>query len=376
MRKTILSILSICLFTTLSIEAKNYLENNQTKNFIDKLVSRHEFSRNNLNKLFANVKYQQTALSFYNKSIKPLPKKCDPKKGKTICISGGSWDKYSHNILRFESVYKGKAYMNKHKKTLHKAYKKYGIPAEYITAIIGIESFYGKNVGKYPVFDTLTTLSFEENRRKDFFKKELKAFLLMCKKERIDPKKIKGSYAGAIGLGQFMPSNLKKLAIDFNHDGKISLNHHEDAIGSIAHYLKKAGWRKEQEVAIPASFFGNRYNDKKTGYKYKYEQRELKKVRPKRSTQYRGDIYLIKLKRSNRDELWLGTTNFYAITRYNHSDYYAMAVHHLAQKLMGRSISQPSNVKKNIFGDTIIEYDELNNFLNAPIKRRKFIIDL
>ncbi|SFV49766.1 Membrane-bound lytic murein transglycosylase B precursor [hydrothermal vent metagenome] len=366
----------IIVLTSNILEAKNYLSNPEVKTFIDDLVSKDKLERYELEKLFSNVEYQQTALSFYNKTIKPLPQKCTTKGGGDICRAEGSWNRYSFKILKFTHVQKGKAYMRKHKKRLNSAYKKYGVPPEYITAIIGIESFYGKNMGKYPIFDTLVTLSFEENRRDKFFKEELRAFLIMAHKEKRDPKKFKGSHAGAMGLGQFMPTNYYKVAIDFDKDGKIDLNDHDDAIGSIAKYLKESGWKRAVEVAIPVSFLGHRYRDKKTGFRYKYSQKELKRLHPKRATRYRGPVYLIKLDRGNYDELWFGTTNFYAITRYNHSDYYAMAVHQLAQKIMGRSVSQPSNRRKNIFGDTVIEYNELDNFLDSPMKKRKFIIDI
>jgi len=365
----------IIILTNSALDAKNYLSYPEVKTFIDKLVSKDKLERSKLEKLFSDVEYQQTALSFYNKTIKPLPQKCTTKGG-GVCKAKGSWNRYSYKTLKFANVKKGKAYMRKHKKTLDRAYKKYGVPPEYVTAIIGIESFYGKNVGKYPLFDTLVTLSFETNRRNQFFEKELRAFLIMTHKENANPRKFKSSYAGAIGLGQFMPTNYYKVAIDFDHNGRVDLNNPNDAIGSIARYLKLSGWKRATEIAIPVSFLGHRYNDKKSGYRYKYSQKELKKIHIKRPTRYRGPVYLIKLDRGSYDELWFGTTNFYAITRYNHSDYYAMAVHQLAQKIMGRNISRPSNIRKNIFGDTIIEYNELDNFLDSPMKKRKFIIDI
>jgi len=377
MKNRLLLVISfIVILTNNSLKAKDYLTYPEVQIFINDLASNEKMDRSKLEKLFSDIKYQQTALSFYDKTIKPLPQKCITKGGGDICRAKGSWNRYSFKTLKFTNVQKGKVYMRKHKKSLNRAYKKYGVPPEYITAIIGIESFYGKNVGKYPVFDTLVTLAFETNRRSKFFKKELKAFLMMTHKEKSNPKKFKGSYAGAMGLGQFMPSNYHKVAIDFDKSGKVDLNDPDDAIGSIARYLKRSGWKRAVEVAIPVTFLGHRYRDKKTGYRYKYSRSELKKLHPKRVTRYRGPIYLIKLDRGSYDELWFGTTNFYAITRYNHSDYYAMAVHQLAQKIMGRSVSQSSNARKNIFGDTVIEYNELDNFLDSPVKKRKFIIDI
>ncbi|MEA3492236.1 MAG: lytic murein transglycosylase B [Campylobacterota bacterium] len=365
----------ILLFTT-TAEATNYLLKQDVQLFIDDLVKTDKLDRVSLEQLFSDVKYQQTALSFYSKDVKPLPDKSKTNRSGTKCRSSGSWDRYSHNLLKSSKVQKGKAYMLKHRKILNRAYQKYGISPEYITAIIGIESHYGANTGQYPVFDTLATLAFEPNRRNSFFKSELRSFLNMTDREGVDPSNVKGSYAGAIGLCQFMPSNYKKLAIDFNNDGKISMNNHIDAIGSVANYLKQSGWRRGQEVAIPVSFLGHRYLRKDIGYRHKYSRYAFKDLRPKRATNYKGDIYIIKLQRSRLDEVWFGTKNFYAITRYNHSDYYAMAVHQLAQKIMGRKVSQSSGIRGGFIKGANFKSSDLDNFLDSPLKGRKFIIDL
>jgi len=372
-------IISLCILIA-SLNAKNYLLKPEVQNFIIDLNRDANISMQGLNALFRDVKYQQTALSFYNKEIKALPEKDRVKRCKgDRCSETGSWDRYSFNILKASRVKRGQEYMKKYKNTLARAYKKYGVPPQYITAIIGIESYYGANTGKYPVFDTLTTLSFEPNRRNAFFKKELKAFLIMTYKQKVDPLAVKGSYAGAIGLGQFMPTNYKKLAIDFDNNGKISLNTNSDAIGSIANYLKKSGWERGEEVAIPVSYFHKRYKVKPTGFRYRYKRVEVRELRNKRVTNYTSDVYIIKLQRSQYDELWLGTKNFYAITRYNHSDYYAMAVHQLAQKLIGKSVSQSTKKLDKIFGNGLIKSSDIDSFLDSPLKSkrgRKFIIDL
>ena len=187
---------------------------------------------------------------------------------------------------------------------------------------------------KYPVFDTLCTLAFEKNRRNKFFTRELREYLKMTKREDVDPREIKGSYAGAIGLGQFMPSNFEKLGVDFNNDGKVRISEPVDAIGSIANYFKQSGWKKGVPVATRVSYKGMRFNKHKTGYIHKYSRRYLKDIYPKdKNFIYNDKVRLIKLERKKYDELWYGTKNFYVITRYNHSSYYAMAVHQLAQKI-------------------------------------------
>lgn len=321
-----LLLLSTLLLTTI-LSAKDYTKKREVRVFIDRMVKHYHFNRFELNRLFSHAKYQKRAHAIYVPSLRP--KWVRPKNYKRI----GSWDRYQQIFLKNGKVDKGVAYMHKHKTDLSRAYKKYGVEPEYVTAIIGIESHYGYNRGKFPVFDTLTTLAFEPNRRQKFYRSELKEFLIMTKREGVNPKNVKGSYAGAIGLGQFMPSNYKTFVVDFNKDGHKQMNNHTDAIGSIAHYFQRHHWKKHQPVATRVSYPGNRYRGHKTGYKHKYNRRSLKGIDPKEPFAYNGKVHLIKLKRTNHDELWYGTHNFYVITRYNHSSYYAMVVYQLAQKI-------------------------------------------
>ena len=224
-------------------------------------------------------------------------------------------------------------FLKKYNKYLYKAFKEYKIPSEYIVAIIGIESNYGSFMGKHPVFDTLSTLAFKENRRNNFFKKELKAYLKMVKKEKVNPKALKGSFAGAIGYCQFMPSNFKRVAVDLDENGTIRLDKPIDAIGSVAHYLRMSAWVLGMPVATRVRYEGNRFTKFKTGYKTSYDRKELKGIRPYERFYYNKKVSLIKLKKEKYDELWYGTKNFKVITTYNRSSYYAMAVHQLAKKI-------------------------------------------
>ncbi len=323
-------ILIVFLTFSSNIYAKDYTKNSKTKVFIKEMVDKYNFSKDELNILFSSVVFQKKALARYVRKHRPVIVNKKPiKKIKRI----GSWDRYEGWILKRGRINRGAKYMKEHKATLQRAYHKFGLPPEYITAIIGIESYYGKNTGKFPVLDTLTTLAFESNRRNKFFKYQLQSFLLMTKKEKVNPKAIKGSIAGAIGLCQFMPSNYEKLAIDFNGDGKKQMNNHIDAIGSIAYYFKQNHWQKNAEVAVRVKYHGNRYTRLPTGYKHKYNRKNLKGINPIRTFNYHGKVSLIKLKRTKYDELWYGAKNFFVITRYNHSNYYAMAVYQLAEKI-------------------------------------------
>ena len=321
-----LLLLSLLLFTPLLL-AKDYSKQGNVKQFIKNMSRQYNFKQSELRKLFSKARYQKKAHAIYAPSLRPKWKK--PKNYK----KQGSWDRYEGILLKESKVNKGVAYMHTHQNDLRKAYRKYGVESEYITAIIGVESHYGANRGKFPVFDTLTTLAFEKNRRQKFYRSELKEFLLMTRREGVNPRNVMGSYAGAIGLGQFMPSNYKTFVVDFNKDGRKQMNNHTDAIGSVAYYFKRHKWKKGEPVATRVSYPGTRYRDHKTGYKHKYNRASLRGITPKTPFSYNGKVRLIKLKRLNYDELWYGTNNFYTITRYNHSSYYAMAVYQLAQRI-------------------------------------------
>jgi membrane-bound lytic murein transglycosylase B len=334
MKKVIL----IFLMMTLILSAKDYTRNQDTRAFINKLVKKYDYKRADLNALFSNVKVQKTALRAFiprkqQKRRKDTRTEAQKAKARELYRKYGPWERYSRLKLNDSRVKKGVAFVKKYQDTFETVEKRYGVPKEYIAAIIGIESNYGKNVGKYPVFDTLTTLSFEKNRRNKFFKKELMHFMHLCKIQKINPKNVYGSYAGAIGLGQFMPSNYEAYGVDFNGDGRVTLQRKQDAIASVANYFKKNGWRSGETVATRVSYEGKRFRRYKTGYKKTYERKYLKGIAPKSWWEYKGKVRLIKLEKKEYDELWYGAKNFFVITRYNHSSYYAMAVHQLAEKI-------------------------------------------
>ena len=323
---------------TLILTAKDYTKNPDTRAFINKLVKKYHYKRSDLHTLFSKVKVQKTALRAFiprkqQKRRKDTRTEAQKAKARELYRKYGPWERYSRHILHPSRVKKGVEFVKKYQDTFNTVEKKYGVPKEYIAAIIGVESNYGKNVGKYPVFDTLTTLAFEKNRRNKFFKKELMSFIHLCKTQKINPKNVYGSYAGAIGLGQFMPSNYEAYGVDFNGDGRVTLQRKQDAIASVANYFKKNGWRSGEPVATRVSYEGKRFKRYKTGYKKTYERKYLKGISPVSWWDYKGKVRLIKLEKKKYDELWYGAKNFFVITRYNHSSYYAMAVHQLAQKI-------------------------------------------
>ncbi|PHS39406.1 MAG: lytic murein transglycosylase B [Sulfurovum sp.] len=328
----------VLLLLTLMVSAKDYTKNKEVRSFMNTLVKKYDFEKSYLKKLFSNVKVQKSALRAF------LPRKQQPRiketrtpeqiaKAKKLREKYGPWERYARLTVTTKRINDGVAFLEAYKTTFAKVEKQYGVPKEYIAAIIGVETAYGANVGKYPVFDTLTTLAFEKNRRNKFFKKQLKEFLRLSQTEKFNPKNVYGSYAGAIGLGQFMPSNYAAYGVDFNGDGRITLQRKQDAIASIANYLKKNGWRTGELVATRVSYEGKRFRKYKTGYKTTYNRKQLKGIAPKKYWPYKEKVRLIKLNKKSHDELWYGAKNFYVITRYNHSAYYAMSVHQLATKI-------------------------------------------
>lgn len=339
---TIKKLLFLTLLSSLSVHALDFTKKAEVRQFINKMHSKHKYNKRYLHTLFKRVRKNPRISSKTPKRIvKPLSEEYRPQ---------GSWEIFSRMHLENNQSNLGAEFMHQHKTTLEKAYKKYGVPPEYITAIIGIESHYGKNRGQFYVFDSLSHLSFGNNRRKKFYRYQLQEFLRMCYREQVEPRAIKGSKSGAIGMAQFMPSNYKSLAVDFNNDGKIRISNPVDAIGSIANYFKENGWKKDEPVGTRVTYQGNRFYGLKTGIKHKYERKYLPKIYPKDTFNYDKKVMLIKLEREKYDELWYGTHNFYVITRYNHSDYYAMAVHQLAQKIKSTYINKyPAKIPKNIY---------------------------
>ncbi len=295
-------------------------------NFIDRMVNEQGFDRNYLNEVFSQA--QNT-----NNFIKPY------REPSSTYISG-AWDRYKQNFIYERNIQRGIKFWNKYRATLERATAEYGVPAEYIVGIIGIETAYGVNFGKKKVLDVLTTKSMLPDRRNSFYTKQLEKFLVMTRQSNLNPTELMGSNAGAMGYGQFIPSSYLEFAVDFNGDGTTDLWNAEDAIGSIANYFARNGWNSSiGQVAIRAKYNGNRFKRLKTGYKTKYSQYKLRKkykIKPRTKMRYSGPVSLLKLNRASHDELWFGTHNFRVLTTYNHSSHYGMAVFQLGKEVKKR----------------------------------------
>lgn len=342
----VLNILKVLLLSALCTEllfSLDYNQKDEVKKFIDKMDKEFNYNKAYLQKLFKYVKKNPYVIS---KKITKNRKKLSIKSGTKKHKPQGKWEIYARLHLENNQTALGVKFMHKHQKIFQKAYKKYGVAPEYITAIIGIESYYGKNRGRYYVFDSLAHLAFSKNKRKKFYQYQLQEFLRMCYREQVEPRAVKGSKSGAIGLAQFMPSNYTHYAVDFNNDKKIRISQADDAIGSIANYFKENGWKEDEPVATRVRYKGNRFQTFKTGYEHKYHRKELINIKPRNNFSYKKKVMLIKLEREKYDELWYGTHNFYVITRYNHSNYYAMVVHQLAQKIKKSYLAKYKHSKK------------------------------
>ncbi|OOY42291.1 lytic murein transglycosylase B, partial [Solemya velum gill symbiont] len=215
--------------------------------------------------------------------------------------------------------------------------REYQVPAHVIVGIIGVETRWGRITGDYVVLDTLSTIAFDYPRRSAYFTKELEEFLLMSREEGVDPRTPRGSYAGAMGLGQFMPSSFRKYAVDYSRDGVRDLMNPKDAIASVANYFKAHGWKPGEDVAVRANKSGSAYRKVKWGYSSNYTLRELSRVgvKPRKKIKT-NEVSLLRFANYKSDEVWLGLNNFYVITRYNRSSKYAMAVYQLGEQLNKR----------------------------------------
>lgn len=253
--------------------------------------------------------------------------------------SSKEWKDYRPIFMTDARINDGLAFWDKYQDVLTRAEQTYGVPAPMILAILGVETKYGVNKGNYRVVEALATLGFDYPPRAPFFRKELREFLVLSKQNGQDPFETRGSYAGAMGYPQFMPSSWRNLAVDFDGDGRIDLiNNPVDAIGSIANYFKANGWRSGDPVAVRARISGQDY-DGGTSKELKTVStlNELAKVGivPREPLGQSGSTPAsgIRLQGTNGGEFWIGFNNFYVITRYNRSILYAMAAHQLATAL-------------------------------------------
>lgn len=297
------------------------LHRKEVQNFINQMVAHDHYNRTELEAAIKNAQFQPQIIESMDK---PYEKK--------------NWDVYKALFITPQRVQAGIEFWQANADTLARAERQYGVPAEMIVAILGIETQYGKRQGEYRVLDALTTLAFYYPKRSSYFTKELREYFLLCRERRVSPTQYIGSYAGAIGQPQFMPSSYRHFAVDFAGSGRRDLvNDNKDVIGSVANYFREHGWTPNQYVAQPARLIGSHHahlavNSKRADYSYNKLVTSGVVPQPVIS-RHPSEAGLIELTTANGSEYWLAYPNFYVITRYNSSPQYALAAYLLAQQL-------------------------------------------
>jgi membrane-bound lytic murein transglycosylase B len=322
MQKTIrLTIIAIMIYSGQAVAQS--LDQNEVSNFIDYMVSTHQYERIQLENIFRNTSRSERVLNAISKPAEALP-----------------WYKYRPIFLQQQRIHQGLAFWEKHRDLLTRAEKEYGVPAQIIVAIIGVETMYGTNTGSDRVMDALATLAFHYPKRAAFFRSELEHFLLLTREQNLDPLALKGSYAGAMGMPQFISSSYRHYAVDFDGDGRIDIwNDPADAIGSVANYFKVHGWTLGEKVVVAGSANGDRYRqilnddlrpDLNADSLHTYGILIDEEIPPG------VNVKVLSLEGPDGEEIWICLHNFYVITRYNRSPLYAMAVYQLSQEILGK----------------------------------------
>ncbi|AMO74373.1 membrane-bound lytic murein transglycosylase B [Pseudomonas citronellolis] len=303
-------------------QAGDYDGSPQVAQFVGEMTRDYGFADEQLLSLFQDVERKQSILDAISRPaerVKP-------------------WKDYRPIFLTDARIKRGVEFWNQNAEALARAEKDYGVPAQYIVAIIGVETFFGRNTGNYRVMDALSTLAFDYPPRADFFRKELKQFLLLAREQQVDPLGLNGSYAGAMGLPQFMPSSFRAYAVDFDGDGHINIwTDPTDAIGSVASYFKQHGWQAGEPVVSQAELSMDSAQDAVTqGLEPQMSLGQLRAAGWRTHDVLRDDLKVTAIRFEGADgpEYWVGLPNFYVITRYNRSAMYAMAVHQLAGEIV------------------------------------------
>jgi membrane-bound lytic murein transglycosylase B len=288
--------------------------------FVEEMVARHGFGREDLERVFRTARSLPEILALMNRAAEPKP-----------------WEDYRSIFVTGDKVAAGTRFWSENEEALALARRKYGVPEEVVIAVIGIETHYGRNRGRFKVLDALSTLAFEYPRRAGEFRLELEHFLLLSREEALPLETPLGSYAGAMGIAQFMPGSYRRYAVDFDGDGRRDLfENNRDAIGSVANYLTAHGWQRNAPVAVPADVSASAAEPFHTGrLTTRYPLSELLSSGVRTETAHPDETRAIPLtlKKRTGPEYWIGFDNFYVITRYNQSVYYAMAVHQLSEEI-------------------------------------------
>jgi membrane-bound lytic murein transglycosylase B len=292
--------------------------------FAHDLEQRHGFNSAELLEQFAQTRPNAKVLQLIKPPVSPLQR---------------SWERYRPRFLNERRINGGVRFWQENAAKLARARALYGVPEEIIVAIIGVETEYGANTGGFRVMEALATLAFHDPPRADFFRTELEQFLLLSRENNLDPLAVKGSFAGAIGIPQFMPGSQRRYGVDFDGDQRVDLaGSVDDAIGSVGRFLEQHGWQAGQVIATPAQTTGEPERSLlEAGLRPSLKVADLKEKGITGWADPEASVALIDLASPGREtEYWLGFDNFYVITRYNRSSFYAMSVFQLAEEIRKR----------------------------------------
>ena len=317
--KKYFKILVIAFFTSQSIYS-DYSENDETVKFIDYMAQKHGYEKSYLEAVFQRAKYQERVVRIMNRQ---------PEGTMT-------WERYRGIMVNESRISAGKEFIKSHRQDLQRAEKIYGVPAEIIASIIGIETRYGRIKGNIRVIDSLSTLAFDYPRRSKFFKVQLEEFLLLSREENFNLEEIEGSIAGAMGYGQFMPDSYRDYAVDFDNDGvRDILNNPIDAIGSVANFLNKKGkWKPNVPIAMRAKAI-NEVKEITSSFKPYMTEIELEEFGLEATEIIPSNLKFVPISLNLEEgyEYWLGFDNYQSISRYNRSKLYVMAVFEFSNSL-------------------------------------------
>ena len=299
----------------------NYLAKKEVKQFINMMVSKYHFKRSYMTSVMKSAKLDRDTLARYTGKYK-------------VGTTNGSWERYKAHVLDPVSLQKAKKFKKQYKSTLRRASRQYKVDMNYIVGFMGVESKFGEYTGDYNILDALATLAFHPNRMHKFFKSEFKHLFLFAREKGYNITKLEGSFAGAMGCVQQVPSVARKHRSDFNGDGKTNPWDLEDCIGSIAKFMHKNGWRNGKVVAVPTTFKGKRFTRLKASHRRTIATSTIYKagVKPKKRFP-ESRAYLLKNRNKTHDDVWMAGKNFRVLTRYNNSTSYGMAIHLIAESV-------------------------------------------
>lgn len=312
--------IAVCLLLALTQAEANLLQRAEVTEFIDAMVAEHDYDARQLQDALGQVELSEKIIAAITRPAEAMP-----------------WYRYRAIFLKPGRIERGVKFWRRHQAQLERAAEIYGVPVEIMVAVIGVETKYGVNTGGFKVINALSTLAFDYPKRSKFFTSELKHYFLLARDQSLDPHKLTGSYAGAMGIPQFMPSSYRSYAVDFDEDGLTDIwENPADAIGSVGNYLKVHGWREDAGIASAAGMPEDDISallTKGLELKLRMEQVSDAGIAVDAHVDAAEKVKLLQLENQDSFEYWLARHNFYVITRYNRSTLYAMAVYQLAQAI-------------------------------------------